>query len=81
MLWTYPVHSCSILSADFMRTSIHDAGNMDVAIVSRAKASLPMNGEVDEVRVVTRVFVLCSLGPDTHTHTCSNVQFSQVILE
>ncbi|KAE9461491.1 hypothetical protein C3L33_06605, partial [Rhododendron williamsianum] len=48
---TYPVHSCSILSADFMRTSIHDAGNMDAAIMSRAKASLPMNGEVDEVHI------------------------------
>lgn len=41
----------SILSADFMRTSIHDAGNMDAAIMSRAKASLPMNGEVDEVHI------------------------------
>ncbi|KAI8524614.1 hypothetical protein RHMOL_Rhmol13G0162400 [Rhododendron molle] len=48
---TYPVHSCSILSADFMRTSIHDAGNMDAAIMSRAMASLPMNGEVDEVHI------------------------------
>ncbi|KAH7837676.1 hypothetical protein Vadar_016584 [Vaccinium darrowii] len=41
----------SILSADFMRTSIHDAGNMDAAIMSRAKASLPMNGEADEAHI------------------------------
>lgn len=48
-----------------MRTSIHDAGNMDAAIMSRAKASLPMNGEVDEVRVMCLYYALRA---PTHTH-------------
>lgn len=44
---------CSILSADFIRTSIHDAAERDLTILSKAKAraSLPMNGVDDEVRL------------------------------
>ncbi|XP_028088798.1 vacuolar protein sorting-associated protein 54, chloroplastic-like isoform X1 [Camellia sinensis] len=43
----------SILSAEFMRTSIHDAGNIDAVILSKAKAreSLPTNGRDDEIKL------------------------------
>ncbi|XP_057465271.1 vacuolar protein sorting-associated protein 54, chloroplastic isoform X2 [Actinidia eriantha] len=43
----------SILSADFMRTSIHDAGNRDAVILSRARAraNLPTNEDEDEVNL------------------------------
>jgi len=43
---------CSILSAEFIRASLHDAAESDVIILSKAKAraSLPMNGKDDEVR-------------------------------
>lgn len=45
---------CSILSAEFIRASIHDATERDVVILSKAKAraSLPMNGIDDEVRLL-----------------------------
>lgn len=41
---------CSILSAEFMRASIHDAGDVDLVIISETKASISnlMNGK-DEV--------------------------------
>lgn len=41
---------CSILSAEFMRASIHDAGDVDLIIISetKARASNLMNGK-DEV--------------------------------
>ncbi|OIV97295.1 hypothetical protein TanjilG_07047 [Lupinus angustifolius] len=41
----------SILSAEFVRASIHDAAETDAIILSKAKAraSLPMNGKDDEV--------------------------------
>ncbi|TQD88707.1 hypothetical protein C1H46_025718 [Malus baccata] len=43
----------SILSAEFMRASIHDAGDTDVIIISRAKAraSSLMNGEDGEAKL------------------------------
>lgn len=51
---TYQIHYCSILSAEFMRTSIHDAGNIDAVILSKAKAreNLPTNGRDDEVSMI-----------------------------
>lgn len=41
----------SILSAEFMRASLNDAGNLDALIVSRAKerAAAPSNGRLDDV--------------------------------
>ncbi|CAK9167419.1 unnamed protein product [Ilex paraguariensis] len=46
----------SILSAEFMRASIHDAGDMDVVILSKSKAraTIPSNGTYEEV--------ICNLG-------------------
>ncbi|PRQ41589.1 putative vps54-likeVacuolar protein sorting-associated protein [Rosa chinensis] len=43
----------SILSAEFMRASIHDAGDTDSIIISKAKAraSILMNGEDGEVKL------------------------------
>ncbi|KAF7803897.1 vacuolar protein sorting-associated protein 54, chloroplastic isoform X1 [Senna tora] len=43
----------SILSAEFIRASIHDAAERDVIILSKSKAraSLPMNGTDDEVKL------------------------------
>ncbi|KAI8001608.1 hypothetical protein LOK49_LG09G02573 [Camellia lanceoleosa] len=43
----------SILSAEFMRTSIRGVGNMDAVILSKikARASLPKNGEENEVEL------------------------------
>ncbi|CAL5412674.1 unnamed protein product [Camellia sinensis] len=43
----------SILSAEFMRTSIHGVGNMDAVILSKikARASLRKNGEENEVKL------------------------------
>lgn len=43
----------SILSAEFMRASIHDAGDTDVIIISRAqaRASILMNGEDGEIKL------------------------------
>ncbi|KAK9267669.1 hypothetical protein L1049_010100 [Liquidambar formosana] len=43
----------SILSAEFMRASIHDAGDMDTLILSKAKAraSVPTNDNDDEVKL------------------------------
>ncbi|KAL5158752.1 Vacuolar protein sorting-associated protein 54, chloroplastic [Glycine soja] len=43
----------SILSAEFIRASLHDAAEKDVIILSKAKAraSLPMNGKDDEVKL------------------------------
>ncbi|XP_027339653.1 vacuolar protein sorting-associated protein 54, chloroplastic isoform X2 [Abrus precatorius] len=43
----------SILSAEFIRASLHDAAETDVIILSKAKAraSLPMNGKDDEVKL------------------------------
>jgi vacuolar protein sorting-associated protein 54 len=45
------IYSCSILSAEFMRASIHDAGGSDVVILSqvKARASVPINGKDDDV--------------------------------
>lgn len=42
-----------ILSAEFMRASIHDSGDMDAVILSKAKAraSIPANGKDDEVKL------------------------------
>lgn len=41
-----------------MRASIHDAGGMDVAILSKAKAkaSIPTNGKDDEVSLIPCLF-------------------------
>ncbi|XP_008218529.2 PREDICTED: vacuolar protein sorting-associated protein 54, chloroplastic [Prunus mume] len=43
----------SILSAEFMRASIHDAGDTDVIIISRAqaRASILLNGEDGEIKL------------------------------
>ncbi|PKI49869.1 vacuolar protein sorting-associated protein 54, chloroplastic [Punica granatum] len=43
----------SILSAEFMRASLHDVGDVDVIILSKAKArpSIGMNGAEDEVKL------------------------------
>ncbi|KAM7505724.1 hypothetical protein LguiB_004628 [Lonicera macranthoides] len=43
----------SILSAEFMRASMHDAGDMDAVILSKSKtrATLLTNGKDDEVRL------------------------------
>ncbi|XP_021725758.1 vacuolar protein sorting-associated protein 54, chloroplastic-like [Chenopodium quinoa] len=43
----------SILSAEFMRASLHDAGDLDAIIVSTAKerASVPSNGRLDDVKL------------------------------
>ncbi|KAE7995999.1 hypothetical protein FH972_000748 [Carpinus fangiana] len=43
----------SILSAEFMRASIHDAGGSDVVILSqvKARASVPINGKDDDVKL------------------------------
>lgn len=43
--------SCSILSAEFLRASIHDAGDTDFGILSNAKASgsILANGKDAEV--------------------------------
>lgn len=43
----------SILSAEFMRASIHDAGNMDAVILSNAKAgaSIMTNGKDEDVKL------------------------------
>lgn len=43
----------SILSAEFMRASIRDAGDMDITILTNAKtrASNPTNGKEDEVKL------------------------------
>ncbi|KAL2998112.1 hypothetical protein AAZX31_09G079300 [Glycine max] len=43
----------SILSAEFIRASLNDAAEKDVIILSKAKAraSLPMNGKDDEVKL------------------------------
>ncbi|XP_019156224.1 PREDICTED: vacuolar protein sorting-associated protein 54, chloroplastic [Ipomoea nil] len=43
----------SILSAEFMRTSIHDTGDTDASITSKfkARATIAMNGEGNEVRL------------------------------
>ncbi|GAB4826405.1 Vacuolar protein sorting-associated protein 54 [Ancistrocladus abbreviatus] len=43
----------SILSAEFLHASLHDAGALDVLIVTRAKerASLPTIGRLDEVKL------------------------------
>lgn len=48
---TYWIYFCSILSAEFMRAAIHDAGDADVVILSKAKAraSISTNGKDDEV--------------------------------
>ncbi|XP_030513778.2 vacuolar protein sorting-associated protein 54, chloroplastic isoform X2 [Rhodamnia argentea] len=42
----------SILSAEFMRTSVHDVGDMDVIILSKvkARASISVNGAEDEIK-------------------------------
>lgn len=59
------IHSCSILSAEFMRASIHDAGDMDITILTNAKsrASNPTNGKEDEVSMVA-----CSLSVSLLAH-------------
>jgi hypothetical protein len=52
------IYSCSILSAEFMRASIHDAGGSDVVILSqvKARASVPINGKDDVSLVVYFIF-------------------------
>ncbi|KAF7851424.1 hypothetical protein BT93_L3965 [Corymbia citriodora subsp. variegata] len=42
----------SILSAEFMRASVHDVGDMDVIILSKvkARASVSVNGAEDEIK-------------------------------
>lgn len=51
---TYQIQYCSILSAEFMRTSIHDTGDTDASITSKfkARATIAMNGEGNEVSVI-----------------------------
>jgi len=48
----------SILSAEFIRASLQDAAEKDGIILSKAKAraSLPMNGKDDEVRLYLYLF-------------------------
>ncbi|KAB1222969.1 Vacuolar protein sorting-associated protein 54, chloroplastic [Morella rubra] len=43
----------SILSAEFMRASIHDGGDFDIVILSqvKARATIPANGKVDDVKL------------------------------
>lgn len=43
----------SILSAEFMRASLHDSGDLDALIVSTAKerASVPSNGRLDDAKL------------------------------
>uniref|UniRef100_A0A2P2M9M5 Vacuolar protein sorting-associated protein 54 C-terminal domain-containing protein n=1 Tax=Rhizophora mucronata TaxID=61149 RepID=A0A2P2M9M5_RHIMU len=42
----------SILSAEFLRSSIHDGGDRDLVILSKAKArAIPINGKDDEVKL------------------------------
>lgn len=51
--------SCSILSAEFMRASIHDGGDFDIVILSqvKARATIPANGKVDDVSLLTSLFL------------------------
>lgn len=53
------IYSCSILSAEFLRASIHDAGGSDVVILSqvKARASVPINGKDDDVSLVAYLFI------------------------
>lgn len=48
----------SILSAEFIRASLQDAAEKDGIILSKAKAkaSLPMNGKDDEVRLCLHIY-------------------------
>lgn len=48
---TCGVYSCSILSAEFMRASIHDMGDADIVILAKAKtrASIYVNVEENDV--------------------------------
>ena len=52
------IYSCSILSAEFMRASIRDAGGSDVVILSqvKARASIPINGKDDDVSSVACIY-------------------------
>lgn len=51
---TYQIHSCSILSAEFVRASIHDSRDIDAVILSKSKAwaTLPRNGEDEDVSMI-----------------------------
>lgn len=48
---TLQIHYCSILSEEFMRASLHDAGDLDAVIISQAKerAFDPSNGRLGDV--------------------------------
>jgi hypothetical protein len=66
MYWMFSnvlFYFCSILSAEFIRSSLTDAAESDVIILSKAKsrASLLMNGKDDEVRSYLKL--LLSLTP------------------
>ena len=49
------IHSCSILSAEFMRTSIQDTRDADSVILLQAKerAASLTNGDDDEISIVS----------------------------
>lgn len=54
-LVTYHIHSCSILSAEFMRISTQDTRDKDAVIVlnSITRARSLTNGNDDEVSIVS----------------------------
>jgi len=61
LYWTFSnvlYYFGSILSAEFIRASLQDAAEKDGIILSKAKAraSLPMNGKDDEVRLYLYLF-------------------------
>jgi len=57
---TYYICFCSILSAEFMRASIHGAGDKDLLFLSKAKArdSIYMNGIDEEVSLISLIHFL-----------------------
>lgn len=62
LYWTFSnvlYYFGSILSAEFIRASLNDAAEKDVIILSKAKAraSLPMNGKDDEVRLYLQLLL------------------------
>lgn len=57
---TYIVYSCSILSAEFLRVSINDAGDKDAAILSKAKARMASLGNGEDIEVSTNCMLVIS---------------------
>jgi hypothetical protein len=55
---THNIHSCSILSAEFVHAAVPDGKAVDAMILSnvKRKASSPLNGTGDEVCAVTVVW-------------------------